>query len=100
MNMNMNMNMNRDISVSRDLLLRRGAIGTCVVAAVALLCVFYSVVAGAVDRAAQRRATQVAEATVSGYRPVVSAAVTAQNNSSFRGAAFGPRTVSYVRFVP
>ncbi len=92
--------MNMNLSISRDLLLRRGAIGTGVVAAVVLLCVFYSIVAAAVDHAAQRRSTQHSEATVPAYRPVVRAAAPAQNNAPYRGAAFGPRTVAYVRFVP
>ncbi len=92
--------MNMNISISRDLLLRRGGIGTGVVAAVALLCVFYAIVAGAVDHAAQRRSTRLGEATVPAYRPVVRTAGSAQNNSLSRGAALGPRTVSYVRFVP
>ena len=65
--------------------------------ALILLMVFYSVVAGAVDRAAKRqRSTQVEAASTSGrtwHRPVA----VASGGESARAAAFTPRTVSYVR---
>lgn len=92
--------MSTNVSISRHWVLRRGAVATGALAAVALLCVFYSIVASAVSHAAQARSAQRGEASVPAYRPVARAGGSAQNNPSYRGAAFGPRSVSYVRFVP
>lgn len=87
-----------NISIPRDLLIRRSTVGSGLVAALALLCIFYSIVAGAVDRAAQRRATLLSEATTEAYRPAVRA--TARSNLATRAVAFSARNVSYVRSIP
>ena len=75
---------------------QKGMLGGAAVIALVLILVFYSVVAGAVDRAAKRHvATQVDAALTNNrawHRPVVVA--TAQPS---RAAAFTPRNVSYVR---
>ncbi len=49
-------------------LLRHGFVGGVGLAAIVVLMVFYSVVAGAVDRAAERRAAPHTEASLSGHR--------------------------------
>lgn len=49
-------------------ILRHGFVGGVALAAVVVLMVFYSVVAGAVDRAAERRAAALTVAAVSGHR--------------------------------
>jgi hypothetical protein len=49
-------------------LLRHGFVGGVAVAAIVVLIVFYSVVAGAVDRAAEKRAATHTEASLSGHR--------------------------------
>lgn len=49
-------------------LLRHGFVGGVAVAAIVVLMVFYSVVAGAVDRAAERRAATQTVASLSGHR--------------------------------
>jgi len=49
-------------------LLRHSFVGGVAVAAIVVLVLFYSVVAGAVDRAAERRATTLTEASLSGHR--------------------------------
>ena len=43
------------MSEQRALVLRKGFIGTCALAALVLLASFYSIVSGAVDRAARQR---------------------------------------------
>lgn len=87
-----------NISISRESLLQRGALGTGLVVALVLLCVFYSIVAGAVDRAAQRRASLLGEASVSPAHAKSRAVVAAESNrTSSRAPAFGTRTVSYLR---
>ncbi len=92
-----------NISISRDALLRRGAMGTAAMVAIVLLCVFHSVVAGAVDRAAQRRATPVGDATAPALLPERRAtrgtAATKNNVSAHSSHAFGARNVAYVRSV-
>lgn len=88
-----------NISISRDALVRRSTLVTGIVVAVALLGLFYSIVAGAVDRAAQHRATQLGEAAAPAYKPVARAAVGVPSNASYHGAAFSARNVSYVRSV-
>ena len=82
----------------RSPLLRRGVIGTAAMAALILLAVFYSVVAGAVDRAAtQRRAAIQLEAAARAAadarfaaRPVL--AVQAQPRMPQR---YSPRAVAF-----
>jgi len=82
----------------RSPLLRQGVIGTAAMAALILLAVFYSVVAGAVDRAAtqQRAAIQLQAAAKaaadarSAARPVV--AVQAQPRMPQR---YAPRAVAF-----
>ena len=49
-------------------LLRHGFVGGVGLAAIVVLMVFYSVVAGAVDRAAERRAATHTVASLSGHR--------------------------------
>jgi hypothetical protein len=49
-------------------LLHHGFVGGVGVAAIVVLMVFYSVVAGAVDRAAERRAATQTVASLSGHR--------------------------------
>lgn len=83
-----------NLSIPRDLLIRRSALGSGLVVALALLCIFYSIVAGAVDRAAHRRATLLSEVTSQAYRPAVRATVMAQSNLSNRVST---RSVLYVR---
>lgn len=90
------------ITISRDALLQGGGVGTALLAALVLLCVFYSIVAGAVDRAAQRRASLVSEAAVpeaQSMHRVSHAATPTQTNVSSRAPAFGARNVGYVRYV-
>jgi hypothetical protein len=73
-------------------------------AAIVLLCVFYSIVTGAVDRAAQRRASLVSEAEAAAaatqtVRRFSRSNATPQTNASLRAPAFGARNVAYVRSV-
>lgn len=85
----------------RGFLQRHGVVGIAALLGLVLLAVFYSVVAGAVDRAATQRraavqleaAARAAEAARHAARPV--AAVQAQPQPMQRG--YAPRTVSYVR---
>ena len=82
--------------LERHPLLRNGMVGSAVVIALFLLSVFYSVVAGAVDRAAQQRMSARLEASAvalrTSHRPVL--AVQAQ---PARPSAYAPRTVAFVR---
>ena len=77
---------------------RRGAIGTAAMAALILLAVFYSVVAGAVERAAtQRRAAIQLEAAAraaadAGFAARPALAVQAQPRMAQR---YAPRTVAF-----
>lgn len=90
------------ITISREALLQRGGVGTALMAALVLLCLFYSIVAGAVDRAAQRRATLVSDAEAVAAQSVHRVSRTnasAQPNASLRAPAFGTRNVAYVRSV-
>jgi hypothetical protein len=89
------------ITISREALLQRGGVGTALMAAIVLLCVFYSIVTGAVDRAAQRRASLVseAEAAAQSVRRVGRSNAPPQTNAPLRAPAFGARNVAYVRFV-
>ena len=56
------------MSDRQALVLRKGFIGTCALAALVLLASFYSIVSGAVDRAARQRVAGVpgSAATVAG----------------------------------
>ena len=49
------------MSEQRVLFLRKGFIGTCAFAALVLLASFYSIVSGAVDRAARQRVAAAGE---------------------------------------
>jgi hypothetical protein len=49
------------MSEQRVLVLRKGFIGTCAFAALVLLASFYSIVSGAVDRAARQRVAAAGE---------------------------------------
>ena len=59
------------MSEQRVLFLRKGFIGTCAFAALVLLASFYSIVSGAVERAARQRlaASDVRSATALGAVP-------------------------------
>ena len=59
------------MSEQRALVLRKGFIGTCALAALVLLVSFYSIVSGAVDRAARQRSATGAgsAATMLGAAP-------------------------------
>jgi hypothetical protein len=85
-------------TLERHPLLRNGVMGSAVVIALILLAVFYSVVAGAVDRAAQRRTDARLEASAlalrTSHRPVLAVPVQAA-----RPSIYVPRTVAYVRSV-
>ena len=90
------------ITISREALLQRGGVGTALMAAIVLLCVFYSIVTGAVDRAAQRRASLVSEAeagAAQSLRRVSRSNAPPQTNALLRAPAFGARNVAYVRSV-
>ena len=90
------------ITISREALLQRGGVGTALMVAFVLLCVFYSIVAGAVDRAAQRRASLISEAeaaTAQSTRRVSRTNAPVQTTASLRAPAFGTRNVAYVRSV-
>ncbi|MGZ5237063.1 MAG: hypothetical protein ACXWCV_12180, partial [Caldimonas sp.] len=66
--------------------------------AVILLCVFYSVVAAAVDRAAAHRIAQTTtESGVVVVRRTAPRALVAVDQRTAMAARLGPRTVSYVR---
>ena len=91
-----------NISISRDKLVRRGALGSAAMVAIFILCVFYSIVAGAVDRASQRRATSGGAATVPmplPVRPAPRVGVPNPGNAMSRAPAFGARTVALVRLL-
>ena len=76
-------------------LLRHGVLAGAAMVALVLLLVFYSVVAGAVDRAAQRRTTPQVDAALSTARPAHRPA--AANIARADKPAFAPRSVSYLR---
>lgn len=60
------------MSEQRALVLRKGFIGTCALAALLLLATFYSIVSGAVDRAARQRLAvggEVSSTTASSTAP-------------------------------
>lgn len=78
-------------------LLRHGVLGGAVMAAVILLCVFYSVVAAAVDRAATRRIAQTTEPAAVVVRRPAPRPLAVVDERTAMASRFGPRTVSYVR---
>ena len=77
-------------------LVEKGVLGGAAVIALILILVFYSVVAGAVDRAAKRHVASQVDAALSSprapHRPVAIA-----SGEAFRAPSFSPRSVSYVR---
>lgn len=83
-------------ALARNALVRHGLVGGLAMAALILLCVFYSVVAAAVDRAAERREAKPIAAVVatdrSSQRPPV-----AINDRVSATPAFAARAVSYLR---
>jgi hypothetical protein len=78
---------------ARGALLRHGVIGGAVMVALILLMVFYSVVTGAVERGAQRRAEQL-EPAAPAYQPSHRPIAVASSRPPAT-ASFGTRTVSY-----
>ena len=62
------------MSESRAIFLRKGLIGTCALVALVMLASFYSVVSGAVDRAARQRS-----AAAEGFGPASASALPARS---------------------